>query len=52
MGRQTVKRDRGWKGKSVAVREKGRETGNVDSILSVRDKDNCETFDITNKKKL
>ena len=47
MGGQTAKRDRGWKGESVAGRGKGRERGNASSILSVGDKDNCETFDIT-----
>ena len=31
----------------MAGRGKGRERGNAGSILSVGDKDNCETFDIT-----
>ena len=33
----------------MAVREKEKEKGKVDSVLSVRDKDNCGTFDMTRK---
>lgn len=33
----------------MAVREKEKEKEKVDSVLSVRDKDNCENFDMARK---